>query len=255
MKTAWDPALYLEFADYRARPAHDLMARIDLAAPGMIIDLGCGPGNLTRKLKQKRPDRSVLGLDSSPAMLERAKAKPADIVWQHADISVWTPSEPPALIFSNAALHWVGDHARLFPHLLASLAAGGLFAVQMPATSQAPYHACLARVLALPRWRALAGARTHTHPLPAGAYHDLLSSRAATLEIWETLYHHVLAGPEAVTAWVSSTALMPYLTALPDSERTAFLKAFTAESQEAYPPQADGKVIFTMRRIFILAQR
>ena len=254
MKTTWDPALYLEFAAYRARPAEDFMARLDLTVPSGIVDLGCGPGNLTRALKHKWPDRSVVGLDSSPQMLTKARALDSDNAWQLGDISTWTPDAPPALIFANASLQWVPDHPR-FPRLLENLALGGLLAVQMPATGQALYHACLTRVLAQPRWHAIAGARTYTHPLSAGAYHDLLAPTAASLEIWETLYHHVLAGPEAVTAWTSSTALMPYLTALSDSERPAFLEDYTAEARAAYPPQADGKVLFTMRGIFVLARR
>lgn len=260
MQTVWNPATYLEFAAYRARPANDLIARLDLRTPGPVFDLGCGPGTLTRQLKDRWPNRGVTGLDSSPEMLALAQKKfpgPA-ITWQHADIAAWTPPPapmpPPALIFANASLHWVPDHARLFPRLMAYLAPGGILAVQMPMTAAAPYHACVHRMLEKPRWRErLAGVRSHAHPHPAAMYYDMVRPAAAEVDIWETHYHHVLADHDAVTAWASGTTLVPYLTLLDDSERADLLADYTAEAKTAYPRQTDGTILFTMRRLFLVA--
>lgn len=256
--TSWDPARYLEFVDYRARPAEDLMARLDLAVPGAIIDLGCGPGNLTHKLKQRWPTRAVSGLDSSPEMLAKARASSGanDITWTSGDIAAWLPAERFALVFANAALHWIPDHAGVFPRLMQAVAPGGLLAVQMPMTGEALYHECLQRVLALPHWRArLEGVRSHDHPLKAAAYYDLLTPFSEEIDIWETNYNHVLADKFAVTAWISGAALVPYLSVLNDAEKTRFMEDYTTVAGEAYLPHHDGRVLFQMRRIFLVAKR
>jgi len=258
MQTTWNPNTYLAFAAYRARPADDLIARLTMPVPGAIFDLGCGPGTLTRKLKDKWAARAVTGIDSSPEMLAEARKKHpgGDITWALGDIAAWTPPSPPALIFANASLHWVPNHTRLFPQLLSCVAPGGELAVQMPTTADAPYHRCLEQVLATPRWRdRLAGVRSHAHPLSAATYYDLISPYAARIDLWESHYHHVLADPVAVTAWVSGTALVPYLTPLDATERADFLAAYAAEAATAYPAQTDGRILFTMRRLFLLATR
>ena len=40
-------AAYLRFGSERARPFFDLLSRVQAADPGYVVDLGCGPGNLT----------------------------------------------------------------------------------------------------------------------------------------------------------------------------------------------------------------
>ena len=259
IRTEWNSSTYLVFAAYRARPAEDLMTRLVLTAPGAIFDLGCGPGTLTRKLKDRWPDRTVAGLDSSAPMLAAARKEfgEDEILWQSGDIATWTAPEPAALLFANAALHWVSDHGRLFPRLMKTIGPGGLLAVQMPLTAEATYHACIKQTLALPRWRAeLAGVRSHDPPGPASLYYDLVSPFAETVDIWNTRYHHILDSAAAVTAWASGTALVPYLTALKtEPEKNAFLGDYAQAAAAAYPPQKDGKILFTMDRLFMVAKR
>src|SRR5438128_4330267 len=128
----WDPAQYLKFGDHRLRPAIDLLNRIDLDAPAEAVDLGCAAGNVTRHLRARWPDARVVGVDSSDAMLAKARATMPEVDWQQADMATWRPARPLDLVYSNAALHWLGDHARLFPALLGMLRPGGVLAVQMP---------------------------------------------------------------------------------------------------------------------------
>ncbi len=74
MSHTWDPERYLRYADERGRPFVDLLARVGATAPGSIVDLGCGPGNLTRLLVERWPEASVTGLDSSPEMIAVAES-------------------------------------------------------------------------------------------------------------------------------------------------------------------------------------
>ena len=72
---SWDPDTYLAFADARARPFHDLVNRVAVAAPRRVVDLGCGPGNVTATLLDRWPTARIHGVDSSPAMIKAAQAE------------------------------------------------------------------------------------------------------------------------------------------------------------------------------------
>jgi trans-aconitate 2-methyltransferase len=253
----WNPDLYLRYATYRARPADDLWPRLKLNVAGDIYDLGCGPGTLTAKLAAKWPERRVTGVDSSPTMLAAAREKfPAGIVWQEADISRWTAPSSAALVFTNAALHWVPNHESLFPHLISQVAPGGVLAVQMPVSGPEPYHQCIQALAASPKWRdKFKGVQAHDDPLAAKTYYDLLSPMASDIDIWETEYHHVLEGENPVTDWISSTGLVPFLSVLSDAEKPDYLADYSACAAGAYPRQKDGKVLFTMHRLFVIATK
>jgi len=254
----WAPDVYLAFASYRARPAADFLPRISIPAHGVLYDLGCGPGNVTAKLKAKWPEREIVGVDSSPAMLEAARAKHATtgLSFESGDMARWSPREPAGLIFSNAALHWVGDHETLFPHLMRALVPGGTLAAQMPTGQEAPYQTCIDKIAALPQWRdKVAGASLQTMPFAPRAYYDLLAPLAREIDIWHTDYHHVLQGEDPVAAWVAGTALVPYTSLLTPREARDFTAAYAAAVRPFYPTQADGCTLFTMRRLFILARR
>ena len=137
---AWDPAQYLKWSDHRLRPAIDLVQRVPLSDPARVVDLGCGTGNVTALLRARWPDARMTGVDGSPAMLERACASDPRVYWQHADVATWTPPAPVDVLFSNATLHWLDDHAALFPRLLSTVAPAGALAVQMPRNFGEPSH-------------------------------------------------------------------------------------------------------------------
>ena len=117
----WDPGAYAEFRADRLRPALDLMMQIKTPPSGGVFDLGCGDGAIAAALRSRFPKRQVVGVDASPAMLERANGYHRKVL---ADIAQWCPDGPAAVIFSNAALHWLGDHAALLPRLAGLLEPG-----------------------------------------------------------------------------------------------------------------------------------
>ena len=123
--TAWNPTQYLQFGDERIRPALDLLTRISLDAPQVIYDLGCGTGAVTAMLKERWPEAQVTGVDSSQAMLDRARTLEADVHWLERDLNDWEPEVLADLLYSNAVLHWLNSHETLFPRLLSGLKPGG----------------------------------------------------------------------------------------------------------------------------------
>ncbi len=256
---AWDPNLYLKYANERARPAADLIAQIHLDAPAQIVDLGCGPGNSTEQLRQRWPQAAITGVDNSPEMLAEAKAKHSDWQWVLSDIEAWRPEPAVDLIFSNAAFHWVAGHATLFRSLIGGVAPGGAVAAQMPNNFHSAAHAVMQEVAANgdPRWsKALAAAPSTFTVQPAVFYYDVLRKHARRVDIWETEYQHVMDGPKAVFDWIRSTGMRPYLDRLPDDEQRQMFEEMCLEGfQEAYPPNDQGKVLFPFRRTFIVAYR
>jgi len=254
----WNADQYLLFDDERTRPCRDLVARIALASPRRVIDLGCGPGNSTDVLAGRWPDAELTGIDSSRAMIDAATRSHPARRWRIGDIAVWSrEDEPFDLVFSNAALHWVHDHATVFPRLLERAAPGGALALQMPTNHHdGPAHRLMREVAASERWRgALAGVRSW-QVQAAEFYYDALAPGSARIDLWETEYVHVMPGPEAIVEWYKGSGLRPFLDALPsDSERAEFTADYLARIREAFPRRADGKVLFPFRRLFVVAYR
>lgn len=253
----WNPQLYLQFANERTQPAIDLAARIQLAEPAHIVDLGCGPGNSTAVVRRRWPEADITGVDSSPAMLAAAAEAYPPGRWELADAATWEAAAPVDLVFSNAALQWLPDHAELFPRLLTQVAAGGALAVQMPAHYDSPVHQVVHEIAERAEWRELlAGAsRALTSHEPA-FYYQVLQPVAGHLDLWVTAYYHIMEGPQAILTWFRSTGLRPYLDALaPGEQRQRFEDAVLAGYTRLYPPEPDGRVLFPFRRLFLVAYR
>jgi len=252
----WEPGRYLAFADHRTRPAMDLLARVGLQDPGLVVDLGCGPGNATALLAARWPRARIVGVDSSPEMLARARAGDVRAEWLEADIARWTPDAPPDLIFANAALQWLPDHTGLLPRLLGHLRPGGVLAIQMPRNFAAPSHALMHETAAEGPWAERLAGVLNARPVAEPAwYYDLLAPLSATLDIWETEYLHVLDGEDPVLRWTRSTALRPVIDALSSEQLAAFEAAYAAKLRAAYPRRAGGRTLFPFRRLLIVAVR
>jgi trans-aconitate 2-methyltransferase len=254
---SWDPAQYLKFAQPRLRPALELLTRVELEAPSTVYDLGCGTGSVTKIMAERWPQAMVTGVDDSVQMLEQVGGSQPNLRWQRQDIASWTPASPPDLIYSNAALQWLPDHARLLPALLACLARGGVLAVQMPRNFSAPSHRAVDETVRAGAWRSRLEPLLRESPVAEPMwYFDLLSSRGAAVDLWQTEYFQVLSGPDPVKEWIKGTWLKPLLMTLSDdAERAAFEQAYAVRAARAYPPRADGTTVLPFQRLFFIARR
>jgi trans-aconitate 2-methyltransferase len=249
----WDPAQYLRFGSERLRPALDLLARVPAEAPALVIDLGCGAGNITALLAKRWPAAEILGIDGSEEMLARARNATAasGCRFARADIAAFAPERPPDVIFSNAALQWLPDHRRLLPRLFSFLAPAGVLAVQMEG---APFRRLQQEIAREGPWaNALAHVGRVLPILEPTEYWDLLKPHAAMLELWETIYLHPLSGPDAALQWAMGTSLRPYLDALAEPQRSEFREAYATALRPHYPKRPDGTTLFPFRRLFLLA--
>jgi trans-aconitate 2-methyltransferase len=263
--TSWDPALYQAYADERGRPFVDLTARIRTTAPSTVVDLGCGPGNMTATLADRWPDARVLGLDSSPEMIVAAssRSRAGRLEFRVSTIEGWTP-DPVDVIVANASLQWVPSHPDLLPSWATALRPGGTLAFQVPRTRLMPAGDVIRAVASSPRWAPLvghvvdaAGPRSLASSVrDVAEYVDALARLGLRVDAWETTYQHILSGPDPVLEWFSGTGLRPYLDALAgDAPALAEFRAEVAAAlREVYPPAPYGTIL-PFPRIFVVAQR
>lgn len=258
--THWNPGQYLKFSDHRLRPALELLDRVPLESPSVVYELGCGAGQMARLMAERWPSATVYGLDNSTEMLEQAAQEPGRVEWVEADIRTWRPQTPPDLIYSNATLQWVEDHESLFPRLIGFLNPGGVLAVQMPKSWEAPSHRLMRETLADggPNGTPLGteqvrGSLARNWVAQADDYYDLLVPHSRSLDIWETEYLQILEGDDPVLEWVTATGLRPVLTGLDAEDRARFLDEYTRRLRAAYPMRAGGETLYPFRRLFLVA--
>ena len=262
MPHRWDPERYLAYADERGRPFVELVARIGATAPRTVVDLGCGPGNLTRLLAERWPEAQVVGVDSSPEMITAARELGSPVRFEVGDLREWlstcstTGSGQVDVLVSNATLQWVPGHLDLLPALVAATAPGGWLAFQVPGNFDAPSHTIRAELAAEPPYA------EHTADVAVPDGHDAATYLAALarlvceVDAWETTYLHVLGGEDPVFTWVSGTGARPTLQALEAADpalRARFEEELKDRLRAAYPQQPHG-VVLPFRRVFVVAR-
>jgi trans-aconitate 2-methyltransferase len=251
----WDPAQYARYADERGRPFLDLIARIGHEAPRRVVDIGCGPGTLTRLLALRWPEAMVEGVDSSPEMIERAAEVATErLSFTITDAAEWQVPGDCDVIVSNATLQWVPRHEELIRRWATALPPGGWLAIQVPGNFDAPSHALMREQAESPRWRAQVGGvlRHHDAVSTPTEYASLLLDAGLSVDVWETTYVHLLSGPDPVLEWVRGTGLRPVLAVLDADDVAEFEVQYAAALRTAYPAGPHGTLL-PYRRIFAVA--
>lgn len=253
---AWDAAQYLRFEAERTQPAVDLARRIPLGRPQRILDVGCGPGNSSRVLARTFPEAAVCGIDSSEAMIARARADHPDLSFRVCDAATDLPTLGGGfdVVFSNACIQWIPNHPALVKNLLALLRPGGILAVQTPMNEDAPIHRIIRELVTGETWRGYFPQPRIFHNLTPPEYYGLLAGSASDVAVWETVYYHVLGSPADILEWYRGTGLRPYLAVLPDGKKEAFEAEVFDRVRQAYPPEPGGDILFRFARFFFMAR-
>jgi trans-aconitate 2-methyltransferase len=253
----WSARQYLKFEDERTRPPRDLLAQVPLAQPRLVVDLGCGPGNSTELLVERYPQAEIIGLDSSPDMLRKARERLPKYKFIEADIETWTPDARTDLLFSNAVMQWLPNHMAVLRRLMEALAPGGVLAVQMPDNTREPALVFQGEVGRSGPWadHPEIKAAPRDDLASVEAYYDLLQPVSSRIDIWHSNYNHVMASPQAIVEWFKGSSLQPFLSPLDAAAREKFLAAYGAKIAGAYKPRVDGKVLLKFPRLFVVAVR
>ncbi len=255
MSVIWNPDQYNRFADDRSRPFFDLIARVGADRPRRVVDLGCGPGNLTAALADRWPAADVLGIDSSAEMIASAPERPR-LTFELGDLRDFQPDADVDVLVSNAALHWVPGHLQLLRTWADALPSGAWMAWQVPGNFEADSHRLLFELARSSRWATqLADVpRFDRAVVPAAECAAMLLDAGWSADTWETTYGHVLSGDDAVLQWVRGTTLGPVRSALTPADFTEFEDRYAAALREAYPSRSGG-TLFPFRRIFAVGRK
>ena len=253
----WKPTEYLKFEKERTQPSIDLVARINHNNPKRIIDIGCGPGNSTNIVRSRWRDAEIIGLDSSAAMINKAKENFPEMKWHRADAT----GDLSALgkfdiVFSNAAIQWLPNQETLLPKLFGMLNKDGVLAVQVPYTKEMPLCTELIKLISGEKWKSHFADFTEGFlKLPSDFYYNILTNLTDDLALWETRYFHVMNTHSDIVSWYRGSGLRIYLDCIKDESLKAdFLNDYEAALKSAYPAQSDGKILFPFTRIFFIAR-
>jgi trans-aconitate 2-methyltransferase len=248
----WDPEKYLTFSDHRSRPFYELIARIQASSPRRVVDLGCGPGNLTSVLASRWPSATIEAMDSSAEMVDAARARGIDAYL--GDVTDWKPPTDTDVIVTNAVLQWVPRHDAILRRWVQQLPPGAWIALQVPGNFDAPSHA-IVRSLVAGSWHSRLSSVTLREEdavfTPTG-YAEILGD--CTVDAWETTYTQVLTGEDPVLEWITGTALRPIKAALNQEEWDQFRAELAPLLRSAYPQRTDGRTWFPFRRVFAVAR-
>ncbi len=247
----WNPQQYGLFSSQRRQPFDDLVALVRPVPGARVVDLGCGPGDLTAFLHAHLGAAETLGLDSSATMLAEAVRHVAPgLRFQAADIAAFAPAVPYDVVFSNAALQWLPEPEAIFQRLLSAVAPGGQIAVQVPSNQTSASHWVAREVGA-----AFVPQPAHIPDvLPTQRYAELLA-RAGFLDVHvrQQVYVHWLKEPEAVVEWVRGTLLTAWESVLSPDDFGRFLTAYRARLLQVIPDERP--FFFPFKRTLMWARR
>lgn len=245
---SWDPTQYERFREERQQPFYDLLKLVFPRKAMRIVDLGCGTGELTREMHRHFKATSTLGIDSSESMLARAaEVNEPGVTFQRGNLEAVAGEFD--LVFSNAALHWVDEHASVLAKLTKSVAPGGQLAMQMPANQDHPSHV-VAHTLA----KEMTGEGVRQYVLPVERYAAILHGLGYRKQsVHMQVYAHRLPSRIAVVEWVKGAMLTDLRKRMSDDDYATFLSEYVAR---LLPQLEDTKpYLYTFKRIFLWAER
>jgi trans-aconitate 2-methyltransferase len=249
----WSPEQYHQFQNERFAPFEDLFNLVKVRPSLRVIDLGCGTGELTRRLADRLPSSEVLGIDASTEMLSRArKLEGNGLRFEQAPIQnvegEWD------LVFSHAAIHWIEDHPALIPRLLSLVLPGGQLAVQLPSNHAHPTHSLISEVASEEPFRqALNGWNRISPVLSISEYAELLHEHGGLeITVFEKVYPSLLKDSDSLAEWTAGSTLVPYFERLPEFLHEPFMARYRERLRALFP---SAPVFYTFRRTLFAATR
>jgi ubiquinone/menaquinone biosynthesis C-methylase UbiE len=128
MKFNWNPNLYDDKHDFVFKFGEEIVNLLNPQQDETILDLGCGTGDLTKKIFDSA--KQVVGLDNSNEMIQTAKEKYSDITFLCSDAKDFQLDFVFDAVFSNAVLHWIPEADKVIKNINKHLRIGGRFVAE-----------------------------------------------------------------------------------------------------------------------------
>ena len=230
----------------------------DLALKGdeRVIDLGCGDGFLTNKIKDLVPKGSVLGIDSSASMIETAKKLEApNLKFQKLDIYDLDFDEEFDVVFSNAALHWVKDHNRMLGNVRKALRPGGLVRFNFAGDGNCSnFFEVVREVMAIPSYREYFDGMVWPWFMPSVSDYELLIKPHKFCEwsVWMENADRHFTEAELVL-WIDQPSIVPFLARVKSDDKQAF-RDDVVNRMLLKTRTPDGRYFETFRRLNLRAR-
>jgi trans-aconitate 2-methyltransferase len=249
----WNPERYHQFQSDRFAPFEDLLSLVKIREGLSVVDLGCGTGELTRRLADALPESEVVGIDSSVEMLERAREQTREGL-RFERGSIESVEGQWDLVFSHAAIHWIDDHRFLIPRLLSLVRPDGQLAVQLPSNHTHASHTLITEIASEEPFRTALGGWSRVSPvLSISEYAELLHRNGGKeITVFEKVYPSMLESSDALAEWTSGTTLVPYFERLPEDLQESFMERYRARLRLLYP---SAPIFYTFRRTLFAASR
>ncbi|MBE4949060.1 methyltransferase domain-containing protein [Chryseobacterium culicis] len=252
----WNPELYDQYKDVRYKPFYDLAALIKPENNIKAIDLGCGTGEQTSILAEKLTGSTFLGIDSSAEMLEKSKKFENDnLHFKLQSIEETAQSHQKwDLVFSNAALQWADDHETLFPKIIGLLSQNGQLAIQMPVQKENILNQILTEMADEEPYASQLNHFNRDSPvLSMDDYAQILFDNGIQdIEIFQKVYPIIANDHEALYAFISGTALLPYLERLEGEQKENFISGFKSRIAERFTKYP---AIYAFKRILMYGRK
>ncbi len=226
----WNPDQYTLFKRERFAPFFDLLNWIEKRHDMKVVDLGCGTGELTHQLSEYLPNANIVGVDSSAEML----AKSIPFVKENVSFAKRSIQEQLAqeeqwdLIFSNAALQWIDDHATLIPRIVSKLKPGGQLAIQIPAQNDNILNLMILELVQQEPYASALGHWKRESPvLSIDDYAQILFENGSKKqEVMQKVYPIIANHPNDLFEFISGSTLIPYMERLNGEVREQFVAEF-----------------------------
>lgn len=229
----WDAETYDAISDPQFSWGIEVLERLELDGDEAALDAGCGSGRVTEELAKRLPNGSVLAVDASEAMIEKARERLGEgASYFVADLAELEVEQPVDLIFSTATFHWILDHERLFRHLRGALVPGGRLVAQCGGLGNVAEHArAIAAVATRPEYASCFEGMTLMWNFagPEETESRLRQAGFAEARCWLEPKPVTPADPLRFTMTVT---LGPHLARLPEELRLPFAEAILEQSPE-----------------------
>ena len=251
----WNAALYAKYATPQFQHGMCMMDELPLKGNETILDIGCGPGTLTKVLAQRVPKGKVIGIDASPSMIAYAKT----LGIKNAEFYVMDATKIPYenafdVAYSNAVFHWIDDQEALLKGIERALKPGGLLRAQFggkSSTSSSAQTPAMQKVVAELAKKAPYRPYLKDVSSPVRARFSKEEYKAIVLrvpgfqevEVWETPSANVFDTQEDLKGWVASLYTARYEGKLPENLRGPFLKDYLDGVMKLVEKRPDGKVV------------